>query len=349
MAMSRRIGYAVVGLGNLARNAILPAFAHCKNAKLVALVSRDAKKASELCAKFKVSSHYSPSEYADCLADRAISAVYIVTPPALHKEFTIRAAEAGKHVLCEKPLAASTVQSARMVDACRRNRVQLMTAYRKYFEPSALFVKSIISSGALGRLDTIQTSFSETYNPKMAPAWLLDATRAGGGPMMDLGVYCVNTSRWLAGEDPIQAIAQTWRHDTKRFKDIEEGITFRLDFPSGLVVQGASTYSAAISSLLFIQGSKGWVSLSPAYTYEDERRVTGKVAGRTIDRRFKVLDEFALEIDAFSAAILKKKDIGPNGDQGHRDMLILQAIYESARTSRPVEINYPGKEVCHGQ
>jgi predicted dehydrogenase len=349
MAMSRRIGYAVVGLGNLARNAILPAFANCKNSKLVALVSRDARKASELCAKFKVRTHYRAGDYADCLADRAISAVYIVTPPALHEEFTVRAAEAGKHVLCEKPLAATAVQSARMVEACRRNGVQLMTAYRKYFEPAALYVKSLVSRGALGRLDTIQTSFSEIYNPKIAPAWLLDASLAGGGPLMDLGVYCVNTSRWLAGEDPMQASAQSWRHDAKRFKDVEEGMTFRLDFPSGLVVQGASTYSAAMSSFIFIQGSRGWVSLSPAYTYEDERRVTGKVAGRAIDRRFKVLDEFALEIDAFASAILKKKDVSPNGDQGHRDMVILQAIYESTRTGRPAGINYSGKEASHGQ
>lgn len=347
--MSRKIGYAVVGLGNLTRNAILPAFAHCKKSKLVALVSRDTTKASELRAKFKVPSHYAASAYRHCLADGAISAVYIVTPPALHEECTVRAAQAGKHILCEKPLAATAEQSARMVEVCRRNGVLLMTAYRKYFEPSTLYLKSLITSGALGRLDTIHTSFSEIYNRKIAPGWLLDASLAGGGPLMDLGVYCVNTSRWLAGEDPVQAVAQSWRHDTRRFDDVEEGASFRLDFPSGLVVQGISTYSAAISSFVFIQGSKGWVSLSPAYTFDDERRVTGKIAGRAIDRRFKVVDEFALEIDAFSSAILGKKPIVPDGAQGHRDMLILQAIYESARTSRPAAINYTGMEPSDGQ
>jgi predicted dehydrogenase len=349
MAMSLRIGYAVVGLGNLTRNAILPAFAHCKKSKLVALVSRDAKKASALRAKFKVPIHYPASAYRDCLADRAIAAVYIVTPPALHEEFTVRAAEAGKHVLCEKPLAATAEQSARMVEVCRRNGVLLMTAYRKYFEPSTLYLKSLITSGALGRLDTMHTSFSEIYNPKTAPGWLLDASLAGGGPLMDLGVYCVNTSRWLAGEDPVQAMAQSWRHDGRRFKDVEEGASFRLDFPSGLVVQGVSTYSAVTSSFVFIQGSNGWVNLSPAYTFDDERRVTGKIAGRGIERRFKVIDEFAPEIDAFSSAIFGKKTIGPDGSQGHRDMLILQAIYESARTSRPAAINYSGMEMSHGQ
>jgi predicted dehydrogenase len=117
MVMSRNIGYAVVGLGNLTRNAILPAFAHCKRAKLVAVVSRDSKKASELCAKFKAPACYSAERFGDCLANPAISAVYVVIPPALHEKFTVRAAEGGKHVLCEKALAATAAQSARMVDA----------------------------------------------------------------------------------------------------------------------------------------------------------------------------------------------------------------------------------------
>jgi predicted dehydrogenase len=347
MAMAKRIGYAVVGLGTLARNAILPAFAHCKNAKLIAVVSRDDRKAAELRKKFRTAS-YSTTHFDDCLANPEISAVYIVTPPGLHEEFTVRAAEAGKHVLCEKPLAATVAQSARMVAACRQNGVLLMTAYRKYFEPSTLFLKSLITSGALGRIDMIHTSFSEIFIPKSSLPWLLDLSLAGGGPLMDLGIYCVNTSRWLAGEDPIEAIAQSWRHDEYRFKDVEEGVTFRLNFPSGLVVQASSTYSAAMSSFIFVQGSKGWLSLSPAYTYEDERRVTGKIAGRLIDRHFKPLDEFALEIDAFSSAIRRKKNVAPDGVQGLRDMIILQAIYDSAHSHQPVAIDYSAQEQSHG-
>lgn len=347
MAVARRIGYAVVGLGNLTRNAILPAFAHSKHAKLLALVSRDSRKAAQLRARYMVPATYDTARFDDCLANPEISAVYVVTPPGLHEEFVVRAAAAGKHVLCEKPLAANAAQSSRMVQACRRHRVFLMTAYRKYFEPSSLYLKSFVSSGALGRLDVIHTSFSEIFNPAVAPNWLLDPSLAGGGPMMDLGVYCVNTSRWLAGEDPIEAVAQSWRHDTGRFKDVEEGVSFRLKFPSGLLVQGSSTYSAAISSFIYVQGSKGWLSLAPAYTYEDERVVTGKIAGCSIQRRFKPFDEFALELDAFSTAILRKKQIAPDGLQGHRDMLILQAIYDSARSHQPIAIHYSLKEPAH--
>jgi predicted dehydrogenase len=342
MAMAAKVGYAVVGLGNLTRNAILPAFAHSKKSKLIALVSRDSQKCAQLRTKYKAAAVYNTSDYRDCLANPEISAVYVVTPPGFHEEFTVRAAQAGKHVLCEKPLAATAAQSERMVEACRKNGVLLMTAYRKYFEPASVYVKSLIASGAIGRLDVIHTSFSELYNPAIAPSWLLDPEIAGGGPMMDLGVYCVNTTRWLAAEDPVEAIAHSWCRDTKRFDHVEQGVTFRLGFPSGLLVQGSSTYSAAISSFLFIQGTKGWLLLTPAYTYEHERRVTGSIAGREIDRRFKTLDEFALELDAFSTAILKRKPIEPDGVQGYRDMLILQAIYESTRTHHPVPIHYQG-------
>ncbi len=342
MAMAAKIGYAVVGLGNLTRNAILPAFVHAKKSKLLALVSRDAHKSTQLRKKYKAAAVYSTSDYRDCLINPEVSAVYVVTPPALHEEFTVRAAEAGKHVLCEKPLAATAAQSARMVEACHKNGVLLMTAYRKYFEPASVYVKSLIASGTLGRLDVIHTAFSELYNFTVAPSWLLDPQLAGGGPMMDLGVYCVNTTRWLAGEDPVEAVAHSWCRDAQRFERVEEGVSFRLRFPSGLLVQGSSTYSAAVSSFIFIQGSKGWLSLSPAFTYEHVRRVTGSIAGREIDRRFKPLDEFARELDAFSNAILKKKPIEPDGVQGHRDMLILQAIYESARAHHPLPIHYQG-------
>src|ERR1700739_3869259 len=144
MAVPKKIGFAVVGLGNIARNSILPAFANCKRAKLVALVSREKNKATALQKNFRATTPYSTKEFEDCLANPDIYAVYVATPPDKHEEFTIRAAEAGKHVLCEKPLAATVAQSARMVEACLRHGVLLMTAYRKYFEPSTLYLKSLV-------------------------------------------------------------------------------------------------------------------------------------------------------------------------------------------------------------
>ncbi len=132
-----------------------------------------------------------------------------------------------------------------MVEACRENKVLLMTAYRKYFEPSCLYIKKLLQAGELGRIDVIHTAFSELHVPGISLGWLLDARLAGGGPLMDLGVYCVNTTRWLVGEDPVEASAHSWRNDAKRFNEVEEGISFRLQFPSGLVVNGSTSYGAS--------------------------------------------------------------------------------------------------------
>jgi predicted dehydrogenase len=141
-------------------------------------------------------------------------------------------------------------------------------------------------------------------------------------------------------EDPVSVIAQTWVNDTVRFRDVEEGISFRLQFPSGAVVQGSSSYGAVLSSLLFVQGTKGWASLTPAFPFDEERRLTGKIGKRWIERKFKMIDEFALEVDAFASAIQNRRAIEPDGVEGHRDMIILNAIYQSARKQQPVLMRY---------
>jgi len=253
---------------------------------------------------------------------------------------TIAAARAGKHVLCEKPLAINSEQSVEMVRVCEECGVQLMTAYRKYYEPSALYLKRLIQSGKLGKIDVINTYFSELHVAGRSIAWLLNPRVAGGGPLMDLGVYCVNTSRWMVGEDPVEVSAHSWKKDAERFRDVEEGISFRMHFASGLVVQGSSTYSSAISSFVFVQGTKGWACLTPAFPFDEERRLTGKIGRKRFEKDFKVVDEFAPELDAFAAAIRMKRPVEPDGRQGHRDVCILEAIYASARGSGPVGVGY---------
>jgi predicted dehydrogenase len=340
MRIAPRVGFAVVGLGAIAQSSVLPCFARSKEAVLAALVGRDKKRAERLARKYKVHAFYGADEYSACLANPEIAAVYVATPPGEHTKLAIQAADAGKHVLCEKPLAACVEQSAQMVEACRRNGVLLMTAYRKHFEPSCLYLKELIQNGDLGRIDVIHTAFSELHLPGVSLPWLLDSNMAGGGPLTDLGVYCVNTTRWLLEEDPVSVTAHTWAHDTVRFCDVEEGISFRLQFPNGTVVQGSSSYGAVLSSFVFVQGTKGWVSLTPAFPFDEERRLTGKVGKRRIEGKFRIIDEFVLEVDAFASAIRNKRNIEPDGVQGHRDMIILNAIYESARKQQPVLIGY---------
>jgi predicted dehydrogenase len=340
MVLGKTVGFAVVGLGSIAQGSILPSFAKCEKARLVAVVSRDKAEAADVAMRFKASAHYSTAEYAACLANPEISAVYVATPPGAHETYTVQAAFAGKHVLCEKPLAATGQQSAQMVKACRQNHVLLMTAYRKHFEPSCVYLKQLIQNRELGRIDVIHTAFSELFSQGTSVPWLVDRDLAGGGPLMDLGVYCVNTTRWLVDEDPVEVSAQTWTRDTTTFRDVEEGISFRLQFASGLVVQGSSSYGAAISSFMYIQGTNGWASLTPAFPFDEERRLTVKIGKRWIERKFAILDEFAPELEAFAAAVLNDGVVESDGVQGHRDMMILDAIYNSARKQRPLNINY---------
>jgi predicted dehydrogenase len=336
----KKVGFAVVGLGSIAKSSVLPAFSNAKKAKLVALVSRGREKASHLARQFKAEAAYDMKEYAACLANPDVSAIYIATPQGEHSDLAVKAAKSGKHVLCEKPLAATFEQASTMVTACQQHGVLLMTAYRKYYEPSTLYLKKLIRDGVLGRIDMIHTAYSELYTPGVSPAWLLDAKLAGGGPLMDLGVYCVNTSRWLVDENPAEVSAQAWRHDAARFSSIEEGIAFRMSFPSGLVVQGASTYGAAPSSFVNVQGTKGWASLGPAFPFDEERWLTGKIQGRLIERKFAVLDEFAPELDAFATAIQTSSTVEPDGIQGRIDVAIIRAIYESAKRGQAVAVRY---------
>jgi glucose-fructose oxidoreductase len=335
MGVGKKVGFAVVGPGTIAQGLVLPSFAKCRNARLAAVVSRDKNKAARVARKFKADAHYSNEEFAACLGNPEVDAVFVATPNALHECFTVEAAQAGKHVLCEKPLAATAEQAARMVEACRRNRVLLMTAYRKYFEPSTLYLKQLLQSGALGRIDVIHTAFSELYSPGKSLPRLVDSNMAGGGPLMDLGVYCVNTTRWLVEEDPVEVSAQSWARDTVTFWDVEEGISFRLQFPSGLLVEGSSSYGSVLSSFIYVQGTKGWASLTPAFPFDEVRRLTGKIGKRGIERTFPIVDEFGLELKEFASAIQNRRPVESDGVQGHRDMVILESIYLSGRKTSP--------------
>src|ERR1700721_2464912 len=204
MASGKRVGYAVVGLGSISQVAVLPAFTHSKKAKLIAVVSGDKNKAAKYAQEFNAAQSCTYAEFSQCLDNPQVEAVYIATPPGEHEKYAVAAARAGKHVLCEKPLAATVKQARNMGETWRRNKVQFMTAYRKYFEPSSVTLKNMISKGELGRIDVIHTLFAE-LRPfgDQSPAWLFSRRLCGGGPLTDLGVYCLNTSRWLVDQDPI--------------------------------------------------------------------------------------------------------------------------------------------------
>lgn len=338
MAPSKRIGYAVIGLGSIAEVAVLPAFRQCTKSRLVALVSHELKRAKALGVKFGVGSCYAYENYDDCLALPEVDAVFVASVNGAHAEQTVRAARAGKHVLCEKPLANTVRECREMVEACGANRVRLMTAYRKYFEPGSVALKKLVLSGKLGQIKQIFSTYTEIVDPVKAKNWQLSKKLAGGGSLMDIGIYCVNTMRWLAGTSPIEATAYAWTQDPRRFSEVEDSISFRLTHPDGLVCHGTSSYSAAAASFVQVHGDKGWAALNPAYAFEEERRLFGKIQGKYFEKTFKVIDEFAPELEAFSSCIQKGNDPEPDGVEGLLDIATIEAIYRSARENRTVKV-----------
>ena len=340
MVKSKRVGYAVIGLGHISRRAILPGFRHAKRSRLAALVSGDAKKAKLLAAQFGASHTYTYDALDACLRDPEVEAVYIATPNSSHVEFAVRAAEAGRHVLCEKPLAITPGECQQIIDACRKNHVKLMTAYRKYFEPSALELKKLVDSGRLGRLRIIHSAFTVMLPP--GDSWHLKRSLAGGGSLIDVGIYCINLVRWLTGKEPAEATAHSWTNDPVRFREVEDNISFQLKFPEGLLLQASSSFTAAKASFVQIHGEKGWAALDPAYAYNEERRFFGKVGGKWFEKKFKIMDEFSPELDHLAACIRTDRDPLPDGYASLRDAMIMEAIYEAAKQGRAVAIRAQG-------
>ena len=342
MAANKPVGYAVIGLGRFAQRAILPGFRHSKKAKLVALVSGDRSKAKRLARKFGAEGFYTYEELPACLSAPQVEAVYIATHNGGHATYAIQAANAGKHVLCEKPMANSVVECRQMVEACRASSVRLMIAYRKYFEPASLELKKLITSGRLGRLKYLHSAFGIMVQPRgQATTWHLDPKLAGGGSLPDVGVYCVNTIRWLVEAEPLAASAYRWTTDPQTFSQVDENIAFRLDFPQGLVAQATSSFRAAESSFLQVNGEKGWACLNPAFQWDLERCLFGQIGNRWFEKKFKVIDELALELDALADCIRRRREPEPNGVQGMRDVAVMEAIYQSARDGRTVPITMP--------
>jgi predicted dehydrogenase len=340
MKKRKRIGYALVGLGHISQKAILPAFRHSEHAKLAAVVSGDKEKARSLGAAFGAPAWYTYRDYDRCLANPGVDAVFIATDNATHARFAVEAAQAGRHVLCEKPLAATAEQCRQMILSCGENNVRLMVAYRKYFEPASLALKQLIVKGRLGKLKIIHSGFSFMLGSRMnGRTWRLDPQATGGGPLADIGIYCVNTARWLTGAEPLEASAYSWSTDPKRFIHSEESIAFQLKFPEGLFVQASASFGAAKASFLNVLGEKGWASLDPAFAYDERRHLFGQIEGRWFERRFRIIDEFALELDAFAKSIRRGRDPEPDGREGLRDVQVMQSIQQSARDGRWVRVD----------
>ncbi|SAL74915.1 Gfo/Idh/MocA family protein [Caballeronia telluris] len=337
-----RVGYAVVGLGRLSLNQILPALSHCKYSRPAALVSGDRAKALKVARQYGIAdTDVLDYQRFERLADNPrIQVVYIVLPNGMHKEYTLRAAKIGKHVLCEKPMATSVADCQAMIDACRRAGRKLMIAYRSQYEPMDRMIAKMVRENKLGPLREFVAGNSQNVGDPTQ--WRLNKALAGGGALPDIGLYCLNAARFLSGEEPLDVIASVHKPDgDPRFVEVEESVQFILRFPSGLTATCMSSYASHESRFFRLQGSQGWVEMDPAFGYNGLRMrhgmlVDGKSA--TTELQIDPQDQFAREIDHMSVCV--KNDITPHtpGEEGLQDQRIMEAIYESARTGRVVKI-----------
>lgn len=331
----RAVRYAVVGLGYIAQVAVLPAFKHAENSELTALISSDITKLRELTRRYRVRLHGTYEDYDALLRSGRIDAVYIAEPNSLHLDFALRAAEAGIHVLCEKPLALTVRDCQRMIDACKGAGVKLMTAYRLHFEKSNLETIRILRSGKIGNL----RFFNSTFSMQVRPGNIRLQKKLGGGPLYDLGVYCINAARYLFQSEPIEVQALTASGKERRFREVEEMAGAVLRFPDDRLATFMCSFGAADIARYLIVGTKGSLELVNGYEYslpvELHLTVDGKKASRTFPRR----DQFAPELVHFSDCILKDKEPEPSGLEGLNDVRVIRAIFESAEKNSAVKID----------
>ena len=341
-----RIRFAVIGLGWIAQSAVLPAFAGARrNSRLEALVSDDETKLKVLGSKYKVTKLYSYDELDRCLADSELDAVFIALPNTMHRTYTEAAARAGKHVLCEKPMAMTEQDCRSMIDTCRNAGVRLMIGYRLHFEKANLAAAELVQSGRLGEpriFDSVFVNDVEAGNLRLK--------EGEGGPLYDIGIYCLNAARALFRAEPVEVSAWHESHSgDPRFAAVPEMTSARLRFPEDRIASFVCSFGGSSASQYQVVGTKGILRVDPAYAIGEDLVHTLSVKGKTTTRTFPARDHFAPELLAFSDCILNDRDPEPSGEEGLADVRVLQALDESARNGgRPVKLSafkrsrYPG-------
>ncbi|MCO6384116.1 Gfo/Idh/MocA family protein [Oceanicola sp. 502str15] len=332
------IRYAVVGAGWISQEAFLPGAHQTGNSRVTAIVSGNAGRAAELASFHDVPEVVPYAAYDDLLASDRIDAVYIALPNSMHADYAIRAARAGKHILVEKPLADNLRDAEAMVAAAREAGVFLMTAYRLHNEPGNLTVLDHIHSGAIGKPMLAQLTFSNTPGTGnhrfSAEHW--------GGPMQDVGVYCINAARHIFAEEPVEVTAVRYQTtDDPRFAEVDASVAATLRFPSGGIAQLIASFGAALVEHFRVIGTKGDISLDPAFRFEVPMQMRLTRNGTTEQIDFPHIDHFAGMTAYFSDCITNGTPPEPDGEEGLADMLVLVAIEEAAKTGKAVQISTP--------
>jgi predicted dehydrogenase len=328
------IRYAVVGLGHIAQVAMLPGFAHAKkNSRLAALVSGDRTKLNALSRKYRGVATFSYDQFDECLEQ--VDAVYIALPNSLHAEYTVRAASAGVHVLCEKPMAVTAVDCERMIEACETHGVKLMIAYRLHFEDVTLSALDFVRKGRIGQPKFFNSSFALTVRR----GDIRTKKALGGGTLYDIGIYCINAARQIFGAEPKEVMAVSVNSGARGLEEIDESTGALLRFDGERVAAFVSSFNADDVGSYRVLGTRGQLHVEPAYEYAEglgyELTVNGKT---TRARRTGKRDQFGAQLEYFSDCILRNRMPEPSGYEGLQDVRIIEALYESAETGKAVAI-----------
>jgi glucose-fructose oxidoreductase len=338
----KKIRYAVVGLGHIAQVAVLPAFAHAENSEITALVSDDPEKLEKLGRRYKVKARFSYDQFDECLRSGIVDAAYIALPNHLHREYTERAARAGVHVLCEKPMAVTEEDCLAMIRAAEENDVKLMVAYRLHFEEANLKAIDLVQGGGLGE----PRLFDSVFTMQVKPGDIrLNPRELGGGPLYDIGIYCINAVRNLFGAEPMEVVAFSSNNGDPRFGETEEMTAAMLRFPQReRVASFTCGFNGSDVSMYRVVGTKGELLMEPAYEYAEELKQRITVDGRTRKRTFARRDQFAPELISFSECILTGAAPEPSGWEGLADVRVIRALYRSTETGQPVTLEPFDKE-----
>lgn len=334
MAEQKKIRYAVVGLGWIAQEVVLPAFKNTDNSELVALVTGDPEKARELGKAYGVKQTLSYDEFDRYLQRHEVDAVYIATPNTEHLDFAIRATGAGMHVLCEKPMAATSADCETMIRAAAENNVRLMIAYRLHFEPANLKAIELIEAGRIGE----PRIFSSVFSQQVEAGNVRLRKDLAGGPLMDMGVYPINAARYLFRDEPIEVMCMGCNNGEPRFREVHEAVSAILRFPGDKLASFTVSFGAAPTDSWYVAGTKGSIHLEPGFGYEKPLEITAVVDGKEYHREISKHDQFGAEIRYFSDCILENREPEPDGYEGLADVRIVEALMESMRRGAPVQM-----------
>ncbi len=323
---AKPLGWALVGLGSLSTNQIAPALQKTKHAKLAAVVTGTPQKGKDWREKYGLeeSQVYHYETFDRIAEDPAVDVIYIVLPNSMHHEFTIRAAKAGKHVYCEKPMANTAAECREMIAACDAAKRKLGVGYRCQFEPHHVEAIRLARENVFGPVRHIEAGFGfKIGDPKQ---WRLRKELAGGGALMDVGVYALQACRYISGEEPVEITAMETKTDAEKFAEVDETIQWSMKFPSGVTANCLTTYNFNGMNKFAAYAENGQFGIDSAYGYSGQKGWTSKAE---VPLTFPDIDHFAAQMDAFSLAIREGAEFEPSGTEGLRDLLAVEAIYRS--------------------